>query len=69
MPAWRRQARRVASASAHTSRPRRGRVASVKEIAPDVFHIDCLRIPHAINAYVIGDVLVERAGAGTPTVS
>jgi hydroxyacylglutathione hydrolase len=34
----------------------------VKEIAADVFHIDCMRIPHAINAYVIGDVLVDAGG-------
>jgi hydroxyacylglutathione hydrolase len=34
----------------------------MQEIAPDVFHIDCLRIPQAINAYVIGDVLVDAGG-------
>jgi glyoxylase-like metal-dependent hydrolase (beta-lactamase superfamily II) len=34
----------------------------MKEIAADVFHIDCMRIPYAINAYVIGDVLVDAGG-------
>lgn len=34
----------------------------MKRIAPDVFHIDCMRIPYAINAYVIGDVLVDAGG-------
>ena len=34
----------------------------MKQIAQDVFHIDCLRIPYAINAYVIGDVLVDAGG-------
>ena len=40
----------------------RGSVARVKQIAADVFHIDCMRIPYAINAYVIGDVLVDAGG-------
>lgn len=34
----------------------------MKEIARDVFQIDCMRIPYAINAYVIGDVLVDAGG-------
>jgi hydroxyacylglutathione hydrolase len=34
----------------------------MKEIAPDVFHIDCMLIPYAINAYVIGDVLIDAGG-------
>jgi glyoxylase-like metal-dependent hydrolase (beta-lactamase superfamily II) len=34
----------------------------VRQIAPDVFHIDCLAIPYAVNAYLIEDVLIDAGG-------
>lgn len=34
----------------------------MKELAPDVWHLDTIAMPNAINAYLIGDVLVDAGG-------
>ena len=36
----------------------------MKEIAPDVWQINCMPIPNAINAFLVGDVLVDAGGRG-----
>jgi hydroxyacylglutathione hydrolase len=36
----------------------------MREVAPDVWHINCLPLPNAINAYLVGDVLVDAGGRG-----
>ena len=36
----------------------------MKELAPDVWHIDCMPVPWAINAFLVGDVLVDAGGRG-----
>lgn len=35
---------------------------AVKQVAPDVWKIDTIPLPNAINAYLVGDVLVDAGG-------
>ena len=34
----------------------------MKELAPDVWQINCMPMPNAVNAYLVGDVLVDAGG-------
>ena len=36
----------------------------MRQVAPDVWQINCMPIPNAVNAFVIGDVLVDAGGRG-----
>ena len=36
----------------------------MKEVAPGVWHINCLPLPNAMNAFLLGDVLVDAGGKG-----
>src|SRR5919201_1191252 len=34
----------------------------MKRLAEDVWHLDTIRIPNAVNAYLLGDVLIDAGG-------
>jgi glyoxylase-like metal-dependent hydrolase (beta-lactamase superfamily II) len=34
----------------------------MKELAPDVWHLNTIAMPNAVNAYLVGDVLVDAGG-------
>lgn len=36
----------------------------MKEVAPDVWHINCLPISNSVNAFLVGDVLIDAGGKG-----
>lgn len=36
----------------------------MKQLAPGVHHINCMRIPNSINAFLLEDVLVDAGGRG-----
>jgi glyoxylase-like metal-dependent hydrolase (beta-lactamase superfamily II) len=36
----------------------------MKELAPGVFHINCMPLPNAVNCFLLDDVLVDAGGRG-----